>query len=188
MLEESGQVYFSCTRIPGSLLFSFSTRGTARPCLLACLLRYSRERAYLISLMLIRPWYFNFRRALPPRAALLDKSRRPIASRASAAAARPTKCGHEPTSFTGFERVYAFWLFWICEIWCESSSCCRQHPPFVPYYGPGARVAARRPQFEYGSAVHYFSTWTGFARLWSTLESLCQNAMLGNRSTCRNWK
>ena len=36
VLEESGQVYFSCTRIPGSLLFSFSTRGTARPCLLAC--------------------------------------------------------------------------------------------------------------------------------------------------------
>ena len=36
---------FSCTRIPGSLLFSFSTRGTARPCLLACLLRYSRDRA-----------------------------------------------------------------------------------------------------------------------------------------------
>ena len=45
VLEESGQVYFSCTRIPGSLLFSFSTRGTARSCLLACLRRYSRERA-----------------------------------------------------------------------------------------------------------------------------------------------
>ena len=29
-------------------------------------LRYSRERAYLISLILIRPWSFNFSRALPP--------------------------------------------------------------------------------------------------------------------------
>ena len=29
-------------------------------------LQYSRERAYLISLILIRPWSFNFRRALPP--------------------------------------------------------------------------------------------------------------------------
>ena len=38
VLAESGQVYLSCARIPGSLLFSFSTRGTARPCLLACLL------------------------------------------------------------------------------------------------------------------------------------------------------
>ena len=29
-------------------------------------LRYSRERAYLISLILIRPWSFNFHRALQP--------------------------------------------------------------------------------------------------------------------------
>ena len=29
-------------------------------------LRYSRERAHLISLHLIRPWSFNFHRALQP--------------------------------------------------------------------------------------------------------------------------
>ena len=29
-------------------------------------LRYSRERTYSISLILIRPWSFNFSRALPP--------------------------------------------------------------------------------------------------------------------------
>ena len=29
-------------------------------------IRYSRERAYLISLILIRPWSFKFSRALPP--------------------------------------------------------------------------------------------------------------------------
>ena len=44
VLEESGQVYFSCARIPGSLLFFlfFEKDWTT---LLACLLRYSRERA-----------------------------------------------------------------------------------------------------------------------------------------------
>ena len=38
VLEESGQVYFSCTRIPGSLLFSFFYErdcSTLLPCLLA---------------------------------------------------------------------------------------------------------------------------------------------------------
>ena len=30
-------------------------------------LRYSRERAYLISLFLVLPWSFNFHRGLPPR-------------------------------------------------------------------------------------------------------------------------
>ena len=30
-------------------------------------LRYSRERAYLISFILIRPWSFNSSRALPPQ-------------------------------------------------------------------------------------------------------------------------
>ena len=45
-----------------SLFFS----GKDRTNLLACLLRYSRERAYLISLILIRPWSFDFSRALPP--------------------------------------------------------------------------------------------------------------------------
>ena len=37
VLEESGQVYLSCARIPGSLLFSFSREGLLDlACLLAC--------------------------------------------------------------------------------------------------------------------------------------------------------
>ena len=37
-------------------------------------LRYSRERAYSISSILIRPWSFNFSRALPPRSTSARRS------------------------------------------------------------------------------------------------------------------
>ena len=39
VLEESGQVYLSCARIPGSLLFSFLREGLLD---LACLLAYNK--------------------------------------------------------------------------------------------------------------------------------------------------
>ena len=45
---------------------SISARAFQRVLICKIWLRYSRERAYLTSLILIRPWSFNFSRALPP--------------------------------------------------------------------------------------------------------------------------
>ena len=46
VLEESGQVYFSCTRIPGSLLFFFFLREGLDD--LACLLASIQPRTSLV--------------------------------------------------------------------------------------------------------------------------------------------
>ena len=57
-----------CTSVARAYLglfsFFFSSRRTGRPCLLACLLRYSRERAYLILINFSSLQLFNFDRAL----------------------------------------------------------------------------------------------------------------------------